>query len=163
MHARKDVRCHRTLEHDQVSLVLAQCATDLMGRLFHVPKIIGAGFERWRSNSYEYSISSIDGFRCVRSEMEGAVRNGAAQNLGEPRFMDGTSACSQCFHDVGIFIDACHAIANRCKHSSAYEPNVPRPNDCQPLHKLSNLSTMPGIIPFRPPAKPKCGAEVDAR
>jgi hypothetical protein len=54
--------------------------------------------------------------------------------------MDGTSACSECFHDLRIFIDARHAIADGCKHGSAYEPNVPGTNDSQPLHQeLSNL------------------------
>ena len=116
--------------------MLAQCSTDLMGRPFHVLKIVGARFERWRSHRYEYSIGSFDCFRCIRSEVEGAVRNGAAQNLVEPWFMDGTSACPECFHDLRIFVDARHAIANRRKHGAAHEPNVPGPNDRQSLHRI---------------------------
>ncbi|HZQ70310.1 MAG TPA: hypothetical protein VFA68_17420, partial [Terriglobales bacterium] len=67
-------------------------------------------------------------FRGIRSEFETPVRNCTAHNLVEPRFINGTSTCSECFHNLRIFVDARYTIANRYEHGSAYEPNVPGTN-----------------------------------
>src|SRR4051794_12903892 len=140
MHTRIYIRCHRTLQDHQVTLVLAQRSADLMSRPFHVLKIVSPRFERGRSDRYEYSLSSFECFLYIRSEVEVSVGGGATQNLVEPRFVDGTSACSQCFHHFRIFVDARYAIAHGSKHGSAYEANVPGAHDSQVFHRSSNLA-----------------------
>src|SRR5271163_2308177 len=104
-----------------------------MGSPFHMLKIVGTRLERWRSNRDEYSIGGIHYLRRIRIEVEGSVRDGSSQNLIESCLMDRTSARSEGFHDLRIFVDARHTVPNRCKHGSAYESNVPGSNNCQPL------------------------------
>jgi hypothetical protein len=61
------------------------------------------------------------------------------ENFVEPRLMDWTSACLESFDDLGIFIDACDAIADGCEHRPADKPYVPRPYHSQLLHRVSTL------------------------